>query len=266
MRNLKAFGTKKIIEFAEMELPYHGILEETAGTADNGRVGKFGSAYLLYLRKHLTNGGIAAELFRKPAQGPVRDIPGFKRGPEFETDTKHIIAVFPFMLEHTVAISKAAFVMTKGDSLASECVEALYGMDKVTGFDAIGSHILHGSGTYLTGDIGKILQSGQTLGNTPIYKSRPILGGSGYNVDCIGILIISHDTFDTGVKNETFEIVYKKEIATTSYMEHIIIKPLRGTGNLKQFPFRCVFGEDSGLHRDAERGERGDILIIFKFH
>lgn len=229
------FMSGQRLNLAELATMHDRVLEETAGTADQSRVGKFGIADTLHLFSHFADGGIMAEGIAKGSEGTIVEMTCTSIGSQSERDTQHDITVLALMLEETVAIAEAALLGRELDNITSKQVEALHREDDITCLDSVGTYILHRRGSDLTRDSGEVFNPGESLIESPVDEIGPLLPCPDYGVCLMIILVIAHHATDIGMKHQAIESIEKEKIAATSYMEDRAMDESHITREFEQF-------------------------------
>ena len=68
------------------------------------------------------------------------------------------------------------------------------------------------------------------------------------------------------MQHKTVKLVDEQKIAAASQVQYLVVDEYFGTGYLQQLGFAAVFGIPSRARRDAESGERGQVLMFFKLN
>lgn len=137
-------------------------------------------------------------------------------------------------------------------------------MDNVFCFHAVCPDILYGRSSDLTRYAGKIFKSRKSGCSTPVNKISPFHSSTG-NYECIRfILVVSYQILYCGMENQSVKIVYEKEIASPSNMQHLIIAEFFRAVYFHQLLDGGIFRKKSGLCRNTEGGVSRNVFIFFK--
>ena len=111
-------------------------------------------------------------------------------------------------------------------------------MNQVSGFDSVSTYVLDGRRSDLSGDPGEVLDSFESVAQTPCHEIGPLLTCAGYGEHGLVVLVIAGYSFYLRMQYETVEILAEQQIASAADMEYLVVDKLIGARKFQQFLLR----------------------------
>ncbi len=138
------------------------------------------------------------------------------------------------MLEYAVAVSETAFSIGEPARCAVYSIKAFHRMDQIGGLDTVCPDILNCRSTHFTRNTGEVLDSLETVLQTPRNKIGPLLTSSGYCIHRVLILVITGYPLYPGMQDEAVEIITEEQIASASDVKDLVADKFIGTRDFQQ--------------------------------
>ena len=213
----------------------HGrVFKEAAGVANHRRVGQFGAPDLANPVKQLARCGLHAGVlglhFFQVGVAQHR-LPGFGQGKAHPQNQRPVFQPKAFVtgrvLEHRVAVAKAALRGVQGEQLSGLQVYGVQRIKAVLQLHAIGANVLHWRSTHRAGNKRQVFQPGQALVQRPGHKVVPVFAGAGFHDEVLGRLAQQRAAHDFYLEHQRLHVAGQHQVAAAAQHKLWLRAPLR---------------------------------------